>query len=104
MSSFVFHPDAARDLDEIWEYIAADSLPAADRVADDIYRGIREVAAFPRSGFLRADLTSRPLTFRIVRDFLIAYAPDEKPLLVIAVFHGSRNPRVLAALLRERKA
>ncbi len=31
------------------------------------------------------------------------YAPDEKPLLVLAILHGRRNPRVIAALLRERK-
>jgi hypothetical protein len=38
-----------------------------------------------------------------VRDLLIAYAPDEKPLLVVAVLHGRRNPRVIAALLRTRE-
>lgn len=32
MSGFVFHPGALTDLREIWEYIAADSLDAADRV------------------------------------------------------------------------
>jgi len=37
-----------------------------------------------------------------VRDFLIAYAGDEKPLIVIGVLHGRRNPRVIAAMLRER--
>jgi hypothetical protein len=33
----------------------------------------------------------------------IAYAPDERPLWVIAVLHGRRNPRVLAAILRGRE-
>jgi hypothetical protein len=28
MNGFVLHPDAYTDLDEIWEYIAADSLDA----------------------------------------------------------------------------
>jgi plasmid stabilization system protein ParE len=31
MSEFVFHPGALKDLDEIWEYIAGDSIDAADR-------------------------------------------------------------------------
>jgi hypothetical protein len=43
------------------------------------------------------------LRFLIVREFLIAYAPDEKPLRVIAVMHGHRNPRVMAAILRGRE-
>jgi plasmid stabilization system protein ParE len=37
MSEFVFHPEAVKDLDEIWEYIAADSLDAADQTIEEIY-------------------------------------------------------------------
>jgi plasmid stabilization system protein ParE len=32
MSLYVFHPDASVDLDQIWEFIVADNLDAADRV------------------------------------------------------------------------
>jgi hypothetical protein len=38
-----------------------------------------------------------------VRNYLIAYAPDQRPLLVIAVLHGRRSPLVMAAILRGRK-
>jgi hypothetical protein len=34
-----------------------------------------------------------------VREYLIAYAPEEKPLWVVAVMHGRRNPRMIAAIL-----
>jgi plasmid stabilization system protein ParE len=54
-------------------------------------------------GFRRPNLTSLPLRFVTVRDYLIAYAPEKKPLWVIAVFHGRRNPRVIAAILRSRE-
>jgi plasmid stabilization system protein ParE len=43
MSGFVFHPGALADLTEIWEYIAADSLAAADRVVEEIREGVRSV-------------------------------------------------------------
>jgi plasmid stabilization system protein ParE len=102
MSGFVLHPDALADLEEIWEFIAADNLNAADKVLEEIYTAIGNLVPFPQLGHSRPDLTSRPLRFHLVRDFLIAYALDEKPLLVIGVLHGRRNPRVLAALLRER--
>jgi len=36
MSDFVLHPQAYADLDEIWEYIAADNLDAADRVREEM--------------------------------------------------------------------
>lgn len=102
MSGFVLHPDAYVDLEEIWEYIAADGLDAADRVREEIYDAIQSLAAFPYTGHSRPDLTARPLRFQSVREFVIAYAPEEKPLAVIAVLHGRRSPRVIAAMLRGR--
>ncbi len=102
MSGFVLHPSAILDLEEIWEFIAEDSPDAADRVIEEIYEAIRGLVLFPASGHTRADLTSRPLRFWTVRDFLVAYAGDEKPLVVLSVLHGRRNPRVIAATLRER--
>ncbi|MFI5094371.1 MAG: type II toxin-antitoxin system RelE/ParE family toxin [Candidatus Acidiferrales bacterium] len=102
MSGFVLHPEALTDLDEIWEFIAADNPAAADRVLEEIHEAMQALVSFPQLGHDRSDLTSRPLRFHCVRDFLIAYAPAEKPLLVLAILHGRRNPRVLAAFLRTR--
>jgi plasmid stabilization system protein ParE len=102
MSGFVLHPKAYTDLDEIWEYIAADSLEAADRVREEIYEAIQSLVPFPYVGHSRPDLTARPLRFQSLRDYVIAYAPDEIPLTIIAVLHGRRSPRVIAAILRSR--
>ena len=38
------------------------------------------------------------MRFKRVRDYLIAYAPDQNPLWVLAVLHGRRSPRVMAAI------
>ncbi len=103
MSDFVLHPDAFSDLEEIWEFIAADNLPAADRSLEEIHDAIRSLARFPKMGFVRPDLTSRQLRFHPVGNFLIAYAPEEKPLVVVGVLHSRRNPRVIAAVLRGRE-
>ncbi len=100
---FALHPLAAQDITEIWEFIAAESPAAAGRVREEMHDAIRRVIQFPHMGHKRPDLTSRPLRFVVVRDFLIAYAPDEKPLWVIAVVHGRRSPRVMAAILRGRE-
>jgi plasmid stabilization system protein ParE len=48
MSDYVPHPDAFADLDEIWEYIAEDTLEAADRVIADIHAVLRTLAASSR--------------------------------------------------------
>jgi toxin ParE1/3/4 len=102
MSGFVLHPQAYTDLEEIWEYIAADNLDAADGVREEIYEAIQSLVPFPYVGHSRPDLTARPLRFQSVRDYVIAYAPDEKPLAVIAVLHGRRSPRVIAGIVRGR--
>jgi plasmid stabilization system protein ParE len=103
MSGYAFHPEAFADLDEIWEYIAQDNIDAADRVLADIHTVLRALVASPHIGHRRPDLTGQPLRFHVVRDqYLIAYASDERPLWVVAVFHGRRNPRLMAAVLRNR--
>jgi plasmid stabilization system protein ParE len=102
-SGFVLHPLAAQDIIDIWEFIAEQNPQAARRVREDILVAIRALVPFPHQGHRRPDLTSRPLRFTTVREYLIAYAPDEHPLLVLAVLHGRRNPRVMAAILRARE-
>ena len=102
MSEFVLHPLACADLDDIWEYIAADNVDAADRVREEIYQAIQSLIPFPYVGHTRTDLTARPLRFQTVHEYVIVYAPDERPLVVIAILHGRRNPRVIAAILRQR--
>ena len=101
-SGFDLHPEAARDITEIWEDIASHNPPAAGRVREDILQAIRNLVFFPHSGHRRPDLTGRPLRFNRVRDYLIAYAPDESPLWIVAVIHGHRDPRIMAAILRGR--
>jgi len=103
MSGYALHPEAYADLDDIRGYIAQDSPDAADRVMTEIFDAIRRLVPFPHRGHRRPDLTSRPLRFILAREYLIAYAPDERPLWIVAVIHGRRNPRVMAAILRGRE-
>ncbi len=102
-SGYALHPEAYADLDDIRYYIAQENPEAADRVIAEIFDAIRELVPFPHTGHRRPNLTSRPLRFIVLREYLIAYAPDERPLWVVAVMHGRRNPRVMAAILRGRE-
>jgi plasmid stabilization system protein ParE len=103
MITYDLHPQVRLDLDEIWEFIRRDNLDAADNVIADILASIDALATFPNRGRKRPDLTSRPLRFILARDYLIAYAPEEKPLWIVAVMHGRRSPRLMAAILRDRE-
>ncbi|MCX6593970.1 MAG: type II toxin-antitoxin system RelE/ParE family toxin [Acidobacteria bacterium] len=103
MNAFALHPGAFDDLAVIRRDVAEDNPDAADRLVLEILNVIRTLVPFPHLGFQRPQLTSRPLRFTVVREYVIAYAPDHKPLLVVAVIHGRRSPRVMAALLRGRE-
>jgi plasmid stabilization system protein ParE len=102
MRRYSFHPGASKDLREIASYIAADNPDAAHRVVDEIRKTLKILSQFPHQGHRRPDLTSRPLRFMVVLRYLVAYAPDEKPLWIVAILHGHRSPRAMAAILRSR--
>lgn len=64
MSDFVFHPDAVKDIEEIWDYVAGENIDAADRLLQELYQEIRSLVAFPRTGHSRPDLTTAPSVFK----------------------------------------
>jgi plasmid stabilization system protein ParE len=103
MSDYAFHPEALVDLKEIWDFIVQDNQNAADKVNDAILAAVAALVPLPHQGHRRPDLTKRPLRFITVYDYLVAYAPDESPLWVAAILHGSRSPRLLASILRDRE-
>ena len=45
MTGYDFHPKAVNDLDEIWGFIAADNLDAADRMIGEILAAIDALVA-----------------------------------------------------------
>lgn len=79
MTGYALHPEAYTDIQEIADYIAEDSPAAARRVVNKIFDAIGALIPFPHQGHRRPDLTSPPLRFLRVYEYLIAYAPDEKP-------------------------
>ena len=103
MSGFSLHPEAYSDIDEIRDHLADQNPNAADRVVTEIVDTIRSLVPFPNQCFRRPNLTSRPLRFQLIREYVIAYAPDKVSLWVVAVFHGRRSPLVMAAILRGRE-
>jgi plasmid stabilization system protein ParE len=84
---FELHPGAAVDIIDIWEFLAKDNPLAARRVREDILDAIRKLVSFPHLGHQRTDLTSRPLRFPTVRNYLITYArPMKSPSSYLLCF------------------
>lgn len=103
MSGYMLHSEAFGDIDEIRAYIPEDDLDAADRVVTAIFDRINTVVQFPHKAIAVPISRQRPLRFAVVYEYAIAYAPDNSPLRVLAVFYGRRSLRVIAAILRGRE-
>ena len=71
MSQYVLGSDAVLDLEEIWDYIAADSTDAADRWIAKLFDAIERIADMPGVGHRREDLTAYPVLFWPVGTYLI---------------------------------
>lgn len=69
-SGYALHLEAYADLDAIRYYIAQENPDAADRVMSEIFDTLRSLVTFPHQGHRRPDLTSRPLRFILVREYL----------------------------------
>ena len=103
MRHYKFTPQAADDLFEIWSYIAHDSVRAANRVEDAIYKACAFLAEGPSRGSLREDLTKLQLRFWTVQDYpnyIIAYDSETDPLQIIRILHGARD---IMAIMSARK-
>lgn len=63
MSGYVLGADANLDLDEIWEYIAADNTEAADRWIGKLFDAFEALGRTPGMGHKREDLTRYAVPF-----------------------------------------
>lgn len=92
MKSFVLAPEAEQDLNNIWSYIAADSLDAADGFLETLYDQIVALGETPGMGHRREDLAeNRPILFWPVGNYLILYRYHQGSVEVVAVVHSKRD-------------
>jgi plasmid stabilization system protein ParE len=91
MKKFRLSPEAANDIDEIWRFIADKNIQAAKRVRQELLKACRMLAANPRLGHQRADLTSKSVRFWPVYSYVIIYRDDSRPLKVVRVLHGAQD-------------
>ena len=98
MKLFILTPLAEQDIGDIWDYIAADSLDAADRVLTGLEKAIFGLAKSPGIGHLREDLADRRHRFFLVYSYLIVYRFETKPLQIIRVLNAARDVQSLLGL------
>lgn len=84
--------DAERDLDEIWLYIARDSVEAANRVVDEIANRFVLIGSSPEMGRTRDELKPG-LRSHPVENYVIYYRETRRHISILHVVHGARDPK-----------
>jgi plasmid stabilization system protein ParE len=101
MRPFILTPRAEQDVSDIWDYIADDSIEAADRVLAALEKTMHRLAKNPGIGHLREDLADRRHRFILVYSYLIIYRHETKPLQVIRILHAARDVQSMLGLTSE---
>ena len=83
-------PLAETDILEIWDYIADDSLAAADRWVDLLDKQFRVLATQPMMGRARDELAPGVRSFPFGR-YVIFYVPLDDGIDVVRVLQGARD-------------
>lgn len=91
MPEYLVSPEALEDLQGIWDFIAADSPQAADRVVAELFESFQQLAERPGMGHARRDLTERDVRFWPVGSYLVVYREHPLPLQIVAILHGARD-------------
>jgi len=88
---YTFTLVAAADLEGIWDFIAEDSVTAADAVIEDIRSAVEALADMPGMGHSRDDLADETLRAWPVHSYLIVYRPMQRPIEIVRVVSGFRD-------------
>ena len=84
---------AEQDLSEIYEYIAADNISAAERLLTRIEKDLKTLARQPSLGRIPRDPDISRLGYRylVISDYLAFYRLEDSVILVYRIIHGARD-------------
>ena len=101
--AYILTAQAKQDLADIADVIAEQSgLAPAERVVRELQQNFQLLAQQPDVGHGRDDITDdRAVRFWSVYSYLIVFSPAARPLAVVRILHGSRDPQELRKHLRE---
>ena len=90
MARVTRRPLAEADIFEIWDYIADDSMEAADRWVDQLDEKFQLIATQPMMGRTREELETGLRSFPFGR-YVIFYMLMGSGIDVVRVLHGARD-------------
>ncbi len=90
MSRYRLTPAAAADLEEIYDYVAADNLAVAGRIVDRLTAQFVRLSDMPGIGRSRSEL--RPdLRSAAEGSYVVFYRIVDSEVQIVRVLHGARD-------------
>lgn len=90
-----YTPAAVDDMDEIFSYISADNIFAAQKLLDNLNHHIGSLASFPNMGSLLSEekytLVERGYRFIIIHPYLVFYKVFDDSIIIYRILHGRRD-------------
>ncbi len=85
---------AKRHLDNIYEYIAEDSVPAARKVKKELIKLAHSLNDFPEKYPIEEFLADEPENYRSVSkwNYKIIYEVTDECIIIADIFHTSQHP------------
>jgi len=95
----IWSPEALRDLEGVFAYIARDSEAIGARVIEKLLEAVDRLAIYPESGPRIREWKKSPYRHSVVRPHRIIYRIEGDAVFIIAIVHGAQD---LKKLLRKR--
>ncbi|VAW13320.1 hypothetical protein MNBD_BACTEROID01-1902 [hydrothermal vent metagenome] len=82
------------NLDDIYAYIAGDSVTAARKVKKELAKLAHSLNDFPKKFPIEEDLANEPESYRSVSkwSYKIIYEVTKECIIIVDVFHTSQHP------------
>jgi len=95
---------AKNNLDDIYTFIAEDSIAAARKVKKELIKLAHSLNDFPEKFSIEEYLVDEPENFRSVSkwSYKIIYEVTEEYIIIIDVFHTSQHPSKIKKEIRKR--
>ena len=90
MKTIVLRRSADRDLDDIYDWIAADDPVAAERHVRRIVAAAKRLAAFSESGRARPEIGEGARSL-VVGRYLVLYRIERERVEIVRIVHGARE-------------
>lgn len=81
-------PQAIRDVDEIWLYVARDDPVAATRLVERLVSSVARLADYPESGTARPEIGAGAMSVT-VGSYLVLYRVGPESVDIVRVVHAA---------------